>query len=179
VRVVAASNKDLMALVARGRFREDLFYRLNVISLAIPPLRDRDDDLLLLLRHFAERYAAEYGKEPLRFTPHALAALRRHAWPGNVRELSNVIQRIALMHESGPVDAPDLPSLMRFTALPGPGVPRTLGEVEAAHIAEVLASVKGNRSRAAEILGIDRKTLAARLKRGSGEKASTGEELPS
>jgi two-component system response regulator HydG len=179
VRVVVATNKDLMGLVARGRFREDLYYRLNVISLVIPPLRDRSDDLLLLLRHFAERYAAEYGKEPLRFTPHALAALRRHAWPGNVRELSNVIQRIALMHESGPVGAPDLPSLMRFTALRGPGISRTLAEVGASHIAEVLASVNGNRSRAAEILGIDRKTLAARLKRNAVEKAPTEEELPS
>jgi DNA-binding NtrC family response regulator len=165
VRVVAASNKDLAALVEKGRFREDLFYRLNVIAFAMPPLRDREDDLLLLLRHFTERFCEEHGREPLRFTPQALSALRRYAWPGNVRELSNVVQRIVLMNESGPVDAPDLPSLMRFTALRGKGDKRTLAEVESAHIAEVLASVRGNRSRAAQILGIDRKTLAARLRR--------------
>jgi two-component system, NtrC family, response regulator HydG len=165
VRVIAATNKDLPALAARGSFREDLFYRLNVIPIPLPPLRERGDDLLLLLRHFADRWAAEYAKESPVFSESALAALRRYDWPGNVRELENVAQRLVLMSEGGPIEAPDLPELMRFTGQRGPRRAGTLEEVEAAYVAEVLASVDGNKTRAAEILGIDRKTLAAKLKR--------------
>jgi two-component system, NtrC family, response regulator HydG len=178
VRIVAATNQDLAKLVARGRFREDLYYRLNVIPIALPPLRDRGDDLILLVRHFAAHYAEEYGKEQPRFTAKALAALVRYDWPGNVRELANVVQRMVLMSEPGPIDAPDLPSLMRFAAMSGRGSARTLAEVDSAHIAEVLASVQGNKSRAAAILGIDRKTLSARLKSSGGENIPTEENRP-
>ena len=178
VRIVAATNQDLAELVARGRFREDLYYRLNVIPITLPPLRDRGDDLILLVRHFAAHYAEEYGKEQPRFTPKALAALVRYDWPGNVRELANVVQRMVLMSDPGPIDAPDLPSLMRFAATSGRGTPRTLAEVDSAHIAEVLASVQGNKSRAAAILGIDRKTLSARIKSSGGKNIPTEENRP-
>jgi len=165
VRILAATNADLAALVRRGVFREDLYYRLNVITIALPPLRDRGDDLFLLARHFAARYAREYDKEEPRFTDAALHALRRYNWPGNVRELENVIQRAVLMCETGSIEPADLPELMRYTVPTGPRLDRSLAEVEAEHVAAVLASVDGNRSRAARILGIDRKTLAAKLAR--------------
>jgi two-component system response regulator HydG len=178
VRIIAASNKDLAAMAARGQFREDLFYRLNVFPIQLPPLRERGEDLGLLLRYFAERYAAEYGRETPRFTEEAMAALRRYNWPGNVRELQNVVQRILLMSEGGPVEAPDLPELMRFSDLRRGGCERTLEEAEAEHISEVMAAVQGNKSRAAEILGIDRKTLAARLRKRVGENRAPGEKHP-
>jgi two-component system, NtrC family, response regulator HydG len=165
VRIISATNKDLASLVKRGLFREDLYYRLNVITIALPPLRDRGEDLLLLARHFATRYAREYAKGEPRFSDAALDSLRRYNWPGNVRELENTIQRIVLLGETGSIETADLPQLMRFTASHGRQVDRTLAEVEADHVAAVLASVGGNRTRAAKILGIDRKTLAAKLSR--------------
>jgi two-component system, NtrC family, response regulator HydG len=165
VRIIAATNKDLAALVRRGLFREDLYYRLNVITIPVPALRERGDDLILLARHFATRYAREYGKDEPRFGESAIEALRRYAWPGNVRELENTIQRAVLLGEGGAIEAADLPGSMRYTLSAGTRLDRTLAEVEAEHVAAVLASVGGNRSRAAKILGIDRKTLAARLER--------------
>jgi two-component system response regulator HydG len=164
-RVIAATNKDLSGLVAKGLFREDLFYRLNVIPIEIPPLRERGDDLLLLLRCFTERHAREYGKAIPQYSDHALASLRRHVWPGNVRELENVVQRLVLLDEKGLIDAPDLPELMRFSAPRSRVADRRLDSVEAEYIAEVLAGVEGNKSRAAHILGIDRKTLAIKLRK--------------
>jgi two-component system response regulator HydG len=172
VRIIAATNKDLAVLVHRGLFREDLYYRLNVIAIALPPLRDRGDDLMLLARHFATRYAREYGKEEPGFSERALDALRRYSWPGNVRELENTIQRIVLLGDGGTIEAADLPEPMRFTLSVGRRLDRTLSEVEAEHVAAVLASVGGNRSRAAKILGIDRKTLASRLPRPDSGPAS-------
>ena len=164
VRIVAATNKDLLGLVDKGVFREDLFYRLNVITIAMPPLRKRDDDILELIKHFADKFAAESGKSAPEFSDNALVALRNYQWPGNVRELENVIQRLVVMTEGDLIEVPDLPSLMRFSALRGSGLNRTLAVVEAEHIHNVLASVEGNKTRAAEILGIDRKTLREKLK---------------
>ena len=164
VRVLAATNKDLAALVEKETFREDLFYRLHVITIAIPPLRDRDDDVLLLARHFALKFAKELGKSPAVFSDGALQVLKNYDWPGNVRELENVIQRLVVMTDGEFIEAPDLPSLMRFSALRKTGLSRTLAEVEAEHVHNVLASVDGNKTRAAEILGIDRKTLRQKLK---------------
>jgi two-component system response regulator HydG len=162
VRIIAATNKDLAGLIRRGLFRDDLYYRLNVVTIALPPLRDRGDDLLLLARHFATRYAREYGQEEPRFSDPALDVLQRYNWPGNVRELENTIQRMVLLSESGVIEAADFPEPMRFTVTRGPRLDRTLAEVEREHIEAVLASVGGNRSRAAKILGIDRKTLASK-----------------
>jgi transcriptional regulator with PAS, ATPase and Fis domain len=173
VRIVVATNKDLRTLVQKGAFREDLFYRVNVLTLEIPPLRKRGDDVLLLARHFGAKFARELEKPAPLFSDDALRVLRDHDWPGNVRELENVIQRLVVMVEDGEViDVPDLPSLMRFSAPRGAGPYRTLAEVEAEHIRNVLAAVRDNKTRAAEILGIDRKTLREKLARSSGTGGS-------
>jgi len=164
VRVLAATNKDLSTLVENGVFREDLFYRINVITIAIAPLRERGNDVLLLACHYAGKFAEELGKPPCRFSDKALQVLRDYDWPGNVRELENVIQRLVVMTDRDLIDVPDLPSLMRFSALRQAGFSRTLAEVEAEHIRNVLASVGGNKTRAAEILGIDRKALREKIK---------------
>jgi DNA-binding NtrC family response regulator len=165
VRVVAATNKDLFTLVQKGLFREDLFFRLNVISIVIPPLRERGDDVLLLTDHFCRKFATEYGMQAPRFADQALEMLKEYHWPGNVRELENVIQRLVLMTEGGHIEVADLPQLMKFNALGGSGLNRTLAEVETEYIRNVLASVGGNKTRAARILGIDRKTLREKLSR--------------
>ena len=163
VRVLAATNKELLKLVKMGGFREDLFYRLNVITIAIPPLRERRGDVLLLARHFAEKFAAETNKPVPQFSGQALQVLRDYYWPGNVRELGNVIQRLVVMTDGDIIDVPDMPSLMRFSALRKTGFDRTLAEVEAEYVRNVLASVNGNKTRAATVLGIDRKTLRDKL----------------
>ena len=165
VRIIAATNKDLLSLVKKDVFREDLYYRLNVITINIPPLRERDEDILLLVRHFANKFAKEFGKPAPRFSENALQVLNSYYWPGNARELENIIQRFVVMSEADIIDVPDLPSLMRFSALRGVGPNRTLAAVEAEYILSVLASVNNNKTRAAEILGIDRKTLREKLKK--------------
>jgi len=165
VRILAATNRDLQGLVAKGLFREDLFYRLNVIAIFIPPLRERGDDILLLAHHFVAKFAAESGQSHPRFSQKALQSLMSYNWPGNVRELENVIQRLVVMTDGDIIDVPDLPDLMRFSALRKTGFTRTLAEVEAEYIGNVLASVDGNKTRAAELLGINRKTLREKLRR--------------
>jgi len=168
VRIIAATNKDLMSLVSKGVFREDLFFRLNVIAIAIPPLRERADDVLLLANHFATKYAREFGKAKPKFSDNALQVLRNYHWPGNVRELENVVQRLVVMTDGEVIEISDLPSLMRFSALREMGLNRTLAEVESEYIRNVLASVNGNKTKAAEILGIDRKTLREKLTKIEG-----------
>jgi len=165
VRILAATNKDLQTLVKKGGFREDLFYRLNVITVAISPLRERGEDILLLARHYATKFTEELGKPPARLSDDALQVLRSYGWPGNVRELENVVQRLVLMTDGDLIEVPDLPTLMRFSALRKTGFTRTLAEVEGEYIRNVLASAGGNKTRAAEILGIDRKTLREKLKK--------------
>ena len=165
VRIIAATNKDLQSLVNKGSFREDLYYRLNVITIDVPPLREREEDILLLVNHFAVKYAKESVKTTPRFSENALQVLKSYYWPGNVRELENIIQRLMIMSEGDIIDVPDLPSLMRFSALSGIGPHRTLAAVEAEYILSVLASVDKNKTKAAEILGIDRKTLREKLKK--------------
>jgi DNA-binding NtrC family response regulator len=164
VRILAATNKDLVSLVQKGQFREDLFFRLNVLTIAVPPLRERGDDILMLARHFLDKFAKECGKEQIRLSDEVLDALTHYDWPGNVRELENMMHRLVVMAESETIDVPDLPTLMRFSAPRTAGVDRTLAEVEAEHIRNVLAGVDGNKSKAARILGIDRKTLREKLK---------------
>ena len=119
---------------------------------------------MLLARHFALEFAKESGKPPVHFCDSALQMLKDYNWPGNVRELENVIQRLVVMTDGDLIEAPDLPSLMRFSALRKSGLNRTIAEVEVEYIQNVLQSVDGNKTRAAEILGIDRKTLRQRLK---------------
>ncbi len=164
VRILAATNKSLHELVKKESFREDLFYRLNVITIFMSPLRERGNDILILARHFAANFAAELGKPVPRFSDKALQSLKNYDWPGNVRELENVIQRLVVMTDGDLIDVPDLPCLMRFSALRKTGFTRTLAEVEAEYISNVLESVDGNKTHAADILGIDRKTLRQKLK---------------
>ena len=164
VRILASTNKDLLSLVKKGAFRDDLFYRIHVITIELPPLRKRGDDILLLIQHFSAKFATEVGKGTPPFSDEALQILRNYHWPGNIRELENVIQRLVIMTDGDLIEVPDLPSLMRFSTLRETGFHRTLAEVEAEYIRNVLGSVNGNKTRAAEILGIDRKTLREKLK---------------
>jgi DNA-binding NtrC family response regulator len=165
VRVLAATNKDLVNQIKKEDFREDLFFRLNVINIKVPALRERREDISLLVNYFAEKYAREFGRVSPDFSEKALNIFENYNWPGNVRELENVIQRLIVMADDKLIDAPDLPSLMRFSALRESGFNRTLAEVELEYIRNVLSSVEGNKAKAARILGIDRKTLREKLKK--------------
>jgi two-component system response regulator HydG len=164
VRIIAATNKDLFMLMKKGLFREDLYYRLNVITIQLPPLRERNEDILLLINYFLERFAKEASKPVPKFSDKALQVLQHYYWPGNVREMENVIQRLVVMTEEPIIDAPDLPSLMRFSALQHKtDISQTLEQMETQYITHVLESVNNNKSKAAKILGIDRKTLRKKL----------------
>ena len=163
VRIIAATNKDLLTLVKKDEFREDLYYRVFVITVDIPPLRERVGDILLLVQNFSVKFARELGKPVPCFSENALQVLKDYDWPGNVRELENIIQRLVVMTERDVIDVPDLPSLMRFSALRGVSPHRTLAEVETEHILYMLSSVDGNKTQAAKILGITRKTLREKL----------------
>jgi DNA-binding NtrC family response regulator len=165
IRIIAATHKDLQAMVPKGLFREDLFYRLNIINIPVPALRDRPEDILTLVHYFLNKFANEMNRPPHVFSDNALKALRKYNWPGNVRELENLIQRLVVISDSDVIHVNDLPPHMRYAVpiSPGAGTNRTLAEVEREHIANVLASVDGNKTRAADILGIDRKTLRKKL----------------
>ena len=165
VRILAATNKRIDDLVRKQAFREDLFFRVSVIEIDLPPLRERGDDILLLANHFLDKHAGEEERDKPRFSDDALELLSGYHWPGNVRELENLVQRLVVMCDGSVIDIPDLPPHMRFSARHRAGLNRTLAEVEAEHIRNVLASVDGNKTRCAEILGIDRKTLREKLKR--------------
>ena len=171
IRIIASSNKDLGALVAKGGFREDLFFRLNVVTITVPPLRERKADIADLIAHFSRKFAAELGKTPPRFSDETVRAFMNYAWPGNVRELENAVQRLVIMTDDEKIEISELPAAMRFTVPSAAGsLPfRSLAEEETAYIRKVLASVGGNKSRAAEILRIDRKTLRDKLKPVDGE----------
>jgi len=164
IRIIASSNKDLRMLVNKNLFREDLFFRLNVITITVPPLRERPEDIAVLITHFAGKFAEEIGKSAPAFSDEVLQTFVGYAWPGNIRELENLIQRLIVMTDDKKIENPDLPSVMRFTAMPGSVPFRPLAEEETAYIRRVLASVGGNKSKAAEILRIDRKTLRDKLK---------------
>jgi DNA-binding NtrC family response regulator len=164
VRVVAATNKDLLGLVQKRVFREDLFFRLNVITIALPPLRERTEDVPLLAAHFVQKFAREMGKPEPALSDGVLAALGDYSWPGNVRELENVVQRLVVMSDAPVIDIPDLPAHMRYSVCREVRLDRTLADVEAEYIRNVLASVGGNKTRAAQVLGIDRKTLREKLR---------------
>jgi len=165
VRVIAATNVDLSQLVKKGSFREDLFYRLNIISIALPPLRERGDDILLLMDFFLTKYIRELNKAPMRFTPRALKVLKEYGWPGNVRELQNLIHRLVILADDPIIDTPDLPESFRYSATRSKGLGRRLEDVEREYIMDVLAANKNNISQSAISLGIDRKTLRDKLKK--------------
>jgi two-component system response regulator HydG len=175
VRVVAATNRHLEELVAERRFREDLFYRLNVIHLELPPLRTRGTDVLLLAQAFTEMFAARSGKEVAGFSNEVGERLLTYPWPGNVRELQNCIERAVALTQSHRLALEDLPErLLQHVAagspspampLTAPGELPTMEEVERRHIQRVLRAVNGNKSQAAQVLGFDRKTLYRKLER--------------
>jgi transcriptional regulator with PAS, ATPase and Fis domain len=176
VRVIAATNRNLERAVADGSFREDLYYRLNVIRVTLPPLRERKEDIPLLVEHFLERLEVEL-KRHIRVSPEAMAALLAHAWPGNVRELRNVLERGAVVAQGEVVKPADLGLEPAPAREPGAtSGPSTLEDMERRHIAEVLGYSSGNISQAARLLGIDRVTLYNKMRKyqlkRDGEEAS-------
>jgi DNA-binding NtrC family response regulator len=192
-RLIAATNKDLEAQVGKGAFRGDLFYRLNVVPLVLPPLRERSGDVPLLAAHFLARHNA--GKEkPLRFSQSAIESLERHAWPGNVRELENLIERLAVLKGEGEIDIADLPGPIRnaragtratatvegevAAGLPPEGVDlyKVLADIEDRLIREALERSGGNKNQAAKILGLNRTTLVEKLKKKGTLKGSGSSE---
>jgi DNA-binding NtrC family response regulator len=167
VRVIAATHGDLAALISQGTFREDLFYRLNVIQLVLPPLRDRREDIPALAEHFLARASGKLGR-PLRLAPATLERLLRYPWPGNVRELENAIERAAILARGEVIEPDDLPPHVSagLQLGPSPALPRqiTLAEAERALILQTLERFGGNHTSAAEALGIGRTTLWRKLK---------------
>jgi DNA-binding NtrC family response regulator len=172
IRIIAATNRDLDAAVKEGRFREDLFYRLNVVRITLPPLRQRREDIPLLARHFAAKYAAETKRPVQGVSPTAMDALMAHDWPGNVRELANMIERAVVLCGATEIGAEDL-ALSPKTPLGGPSVPPAV-EVEGFHdgvktykqtlIRAALDQAGGNQTRAAELLGLQRTYLVKLLR---------------
>jgi DNA-binding NtrC family response regulator len=166
VRVIAATNRDLAHAVAAGKFREDLFYRLNVINLEMPPLRSRPSDVPLLAAHFLRKYAAENGKDLRAFTADALERLASYSWPGNVRELENVIERAAVLARASEVSGAELPPHLVPSSRERDGVRipgATMAEVERYAITKTLESTGGSTSRAAEVLGISVRKIQYKL----------------
>jgi DNA-binding NtrC family response regulator len=177
VRVVAATNRDLGADVASGRFRQDLYYRLRVIEIKVPPLRDRRDDILPLARAFLTDVARRLGRRVTGFTPRAANQLARHDWPGNVRELENAVERAVVLATGARVDVADLPEEV-VSALPVPVVSgriRPLEDIERDYILAVVGACGGNKARAAERLGIGTATLFRKLKQYGATGKSAAE----
>ncbi len=170
-RVILATNEDLSQAVAEGRFRQDLYYRINVINIELPPLRERIADVPLLAEHFLQRVCEESGKRVRGFTPEALEALQRYRWPGNVRELENVIERAVLLGKDEVISAEDLPAALAKAAPLGPEslTGRTLKDAlsmpERQIILDMLEAHNWNRQATAEALGINRTTLYKKMKR--------------
>jgi DNA-binding NtrC family response regulator len=163
VRVIAATNSDLREMVEKGSFREDLYYRLNVVDILTPPLRERKEDILPLAKTFLEKYQRDYGKSGLKLSDKTVEILKRYNWPGNIRELENVIQRAIIMSENE-ILPQDLPASVKYQIPTVDEELVALKEVEKKHILKVLAAVDQNKSKAAEILQIDRKTLREKIK---------------
>lgn len=163
IRVIAATNGDLKKMIQNGSFREDLYYRLNVMHIETPPLRDHKIDIPLLAKNFLKKYATEYAKPGVEITEKAMEILGRHNWPGNVRELENVIQRALIMSEKS-IDIKQLPDYLKYPTPNFESTLKSLQQVEKEHILKIMASVNNNKTKAAEILQIDRKTLRKKLK---------------
>jgi transcriptional regulator with PAS, ATPase and Fis domain len=189
VRIIAATNRDLEQFVKEGKFRDDLFYRLNVVRITLPPLKERQEDVPMLAHHFLQKCAAGTTTAVRGFHPETMDCLKRYRWPGNVRELENAIERaVSLSH--GPLLTPDdLPAPIRQAAGAVDHKPETqdtsesvyltLEEVEKRHLMRVLKETKGNKVKAAKILGIDRRTLyrmAERFGLDLGPDAEAGEK---
>jgi DNA-binding NtrC family response regulator len=173
VRLICATNRDLDAMVANREFREDLYYRINVIHIPLPPLRARGGDVLLLAQHMLRQYAAVFDKKVMGLSPAAAERLVAYDWPGNVRELGNCLERAVALAHFEEIQVEDLPDKIRNRQTPrspslsGNELPEllTLEEVERRHVLRVLEACHGNRTDAAKILGLDRKTLYRKLLR--------------
>jgi len=169
VRVIAASNKDLKKEMEQKRFREDLFYRLNVVALHVPALKDRREDIPLLAQHFLQMFATKNKKNIKGFTPQSMEKLVKYSWPGNVRELMNAVERAVVLSRSEYLDADELALLMANSPIAGGSnqlnLPENmpLDEVEKRSILETINTCGGNKSEAARRLGITRKTLRKKL----------------
>jgi len=181
VRIVAATHRDLAAEVKAGRFREDLFYRLNVVSVTLPPLRERKSDIPPLVSHFLEKYGDNYGKQVKGLAPGTLQALLAHDWPGNIRELENAVERAVVLAEGTELTTDDLPPVLRgprplgsssSNLIPG----SSMATIEREAILRTLEMVQGSTSRAAEILGISVRKIQYRLKEYSSGKTPTTQE---
>jgi transcriptional regulator with PAS, ATPase and Fis domain len=166
VRVVAATNRDLKAMVAAKQFREDLYYRISSVEIKLPPLWRRREDLPLLERHFLERFSAQYKKDLRGITRKAQIILSRYSWPGNVRELENVLAHACMMAQSDVIEIRDLPEALQSEDIKvsNDGDLCSLEEAQIRHAMRVLNRVNGNKARAAEILGIGRTTLYRMLR---------------
>ena len=169
VRVLCATNKDLEVEAKAGRFREELLYRINVITIKLPPLRERKDDIPLLASHFLKKFERSLSRGGMRFSKGAMKLMLSYAWPGNVRELENTIERAAILAETDVIHSHDLPDKLRTNALP-PGAEFdtgnvTLDDLEREHIKRVLGKVEGNKDRAAQMLGIHVSTLYRKMQR--------------
>jgi two-component system nitrogen regulation response regulator NtrX len=174
VRVLAATNKDLPTEIRLGRFREDLYFRLNVIPIFVPPLRDRPEDILVLAEHFMTELSREYGRRPKQFDPGAIAGLRSCRWPGNVRELRNVVERLMIMVPGETVTLGDLsfldggsPTIALDVPAPVAPLHEARDQFERDYILKALAAQQGNISRTAEVLGVERSNLYRKM-RGFG-----------
>ena len=166
-RLIALTNVDLDAAVNAGRFREDLFYRLNVISIRVPPLRERKQDLSKLIQHFLKQYSAKHSRKVDRASQPALAILQAYDYPGNARELANILERAVIVAEGKWIDEHDLPAGLKaaVNAQQRKDKPMSLAQLEAAYISEILAATGGNKAEAARILGISRKNLYEKIAR--------------
>ncbi len=172
-RTITATNRDLQAAVKEGGFREDLFWRLNVVQIQIPPLRERPEDVPMLAEHFLQKFAQAMSRRPMRFSAEALSALISYPWPGNVRELQNAIERACVVGRGDVVEASDLP--LRVTQVPAgaPG-PGSLAEAERAHVQSVLEASGWNITRAARVLDVDRVTLYNKIRKYELKKPANG-----
>ena len=166
-RLLALTNVDLDTAVQAGRFREDLFYRLNVIRIRVPPLRERKDDLSKLIEHFLKHYAAKHGRSVQRVSPEAKAVFEAYDYPGNARELANILERAVIVADGKRLEEADLPAGLKaaVSAQEQKARPQSLAQLEAAYIAETLAATRGNKTQCARILGISRKNLYEKLAR--------------
>jgi DNA-binding NtrC family response regulator len=166
VRIIAATNKDLARAIKDGAFREDLFYRLNVVLIQMPPLRERKSDIPLLVNHFLEKYNGRLKKQVRGVSPEAMDLLVRHDWPGNVRELENTMERLVVLSRGPLLEPGDLVFAGTIlTPSVGPSASVSLRDLERDHILSTLQRFEGHRSEAARALGIDRKTLREKLRR--------------
>lgn len=162
LRIIAATNSDLYEMSQKGLFREDLYYRLNVVNIETPPLRNRKNDIILLINTFLKKYGIEYNKPQISISDEATKVLIRHSWPGNVRELENVIQRMIIMSEAI-IDIKDIPEYLKYPIPSEKNELKSLKDIEKAYILKVLSAVNNNKTKAAEILQIDRKTLRQKI----------------